>query len=252
MSFGVVCGIVGDKSGRRCTPHGAVFVRAAGEAGFRRCPLEPEPGGLLSRRPRRLRRIGGSTLRCARGTAAGGARRCRRREQRRRSTSGRSRDGRRSTWERTLRREPRRLRRSSRSFIWGKGSQCGRARQRSGAVEDRAVGIRRRPRWLNRRARPGEPPAGRGSSRAPGGRRSCPCPCRRGRRSRGRRRRDDLRPRSLGEAAASLVLARRGADFRRPARRAGRRHGPRRPVRPARARLSVRDVAGLREAVARL
>ena len=48
LSFGVVCGIVGDNPGGRCTPRGAVLVRAAGEASFRKLPLEPEPGGLLS------------------------------------------------------------------------------------------------------------------------------------------------------------------------------------------------------------
>ena len=39
LSFGVVCGIVGDNPGGRCTPRGAVLVRAAGEAGFRKLPL---------------------------------------------------------------------------------------------------------------------------------------------------------------------------------------------------------------------
>ncbi len=48
LSFGVVCGVVDDKPGGRCTPHGTVFVRAAGETGFRQLPLETEPGGLLS------------------------------------------------------------------------------------------------------------------------------------------------------------------------------------------------------------
>src|SRR5215208_7935171 len=43
LSYGVVCGVVGDKPGGSCTPNGAVFVRAAGEAGFRKLPLEPEP-----------------------------------------------------------------------------------------------------------------------------------------------------------------------------------------------------------------
>src|SRR5829696_986419 len=48
LSFGVVCGIVGDEPGGKCTPHGAVFVRAAGEVAFRKLPLEPESSGLLS------------------------------------------------------------------------------------------------------------------------------------------------------------------------------------------------------------
>ena len=48
LSFGVVCGVVDDEPGGRCTPHGTVFVRAAGETGFRQLPLETEPGGLLS------------------------------------------------------------------------------------------------------------------------------------------------------------------------------------------------------------
>jgi hypothetical protein len=48
LSFGVVCGIVGDGPGGRCGPHGSVLVRPGGEAVFRRIPLEPEAGGLLS------------------------------------------------------------------------------------------------------------------------------------------------------------------------------------------------------------
>ena len=50
LSFDVVCGIVEDEPGGTCKPHGAVFVRAVGEAGFTRIPLEREAGRLLSAR----------------------------------------------------------------------------------------------------------------------------------------------------------------------------------------------------------
>ena len=48
LSFGVVCGIVGDKPGGRCEPQGSLFFRPEGDAAFRKAPLEPESGGLLS------------------------------------------------------------------------------------------------------------------------------------------------------------------------------------------------------------
>ena len=48
LSFGVVCGIVGDKPGGRCEPRGSVFVRQSGAEEFRKVPLEREGGGLLS------------------------------------------------------------------------------------------------------------------------------------------------------------------------------------------------------------
>src|SRR4029079_10013849 len=48
LSFGVVCGIVGDRPGGRCDPRGSVFVRPGREAAFRKVPLEPDAGWLLS------------------------------------------------------------------------------------------------------------------------------------------------------------------------------------------------------------
>src|SRR4029079_4736876 len=39
LSFGVVCGIVGDKPGGRCAPRGAVFVRPGRAADLRQCAL---------------------------------------------------------------------------------------------------------------------------------------------------------------------------------------------------------------------
>ena len=48
LSFGVVCGVVEDRPGENCTPHGEVFIRADGDAGFTKLPLEREADGLLS------------------------------------------------------------------------------------------------------------------------------------------------------------------------------------------------------------
>ena len=48
LSFGVVCGVVEDRPGENCTPHGDVFIRADGDAGFTKLPLEREADGLLS------------------------------------------------------------------------------------------------------------------------------------------------------------------------------------------------------------
>jgi len=48
LSFGVVCGIVGDRPGGRCEPRGSVFLRPTGAREFRKVPLEREAGGLLS------------------------------------------------------------------------------------------------------------------------------------------------------------------------------------------------------------
>jgi hypothetical protein len=51
LSFDAVCGIVEDEPGGTCKPHGAVFVRGVGEAGFTRLPLEREAGLLSARVP---------------------------------------------------------------------------------------------------------------------------------------------------------------------------------------------------------
>ena len=123
---------------------------------FESCRWSPSRADCFPPSCRRARLIGGSTTTPRSRTAAGRARRFRRREQRRRSTSGRSRRGRRSTSEPRDSASSERRRRSLATLRMGEGRRCARARQRPGAVTDRAVGLRRRSGRFRRRARPGQ------------------------------------------------------------------------------------------------
>jgi hypothetical protein len=48
LAFDVVCDMVVDAPRGTCSPHGAVFVRSAGDSGFAKLPLERAADGLLS------------------------------------------------------------------------------------------------------------------------------------------------------------------------------------------------------------
>ncbi len=229
-TYDVVCAPQADESDGRCAPEGSVFVRSAGtdrlrgafaRARARGAALRAGSASVHRRRRLRLlrpdrsrrRRAGDRAGRSGRGSAA-----C---LVTRGLDDGRPR-GAPVRRDRPAVVDPRRV-------LVGPGPAHARARQRSRAIADRPVGLRHRSRWLGRRARSGEPQAvGRpdecGSARAADRVR------RRGRGSRSRRRRDDLRPRGWwrrNSACRSLVRTFGRSDRGNTCGGAGRRHGSR-------------------------
>ena len=241
-AFGVVCGIVGDKPGGGCSPSGSVFVRAAGEPGSASGRWSASREGLLSASYPRPRPIGGFDYYARSTTAAGRARRSRKPdaaapqhvwplESWTKVDLGAARFGRLPAAVFGRRQLPRGGGATARSGSTAAANSRGSARRRS-------TSLRTAPSSCSTRSIVASCGCG-----VVGSRPSCRSPSPAARVTSPWATTGRSTCSNLGEAAASLVLTRRGPDFRGPARRAGGRHGARGPVGAARARLSVRDVA---------